>query len=113
MMVPEKGGKEMKLMNAFSLNMLAEFPAQPLFEEMHIDEVRKVLSDGFESTVGHADTAAVYTDVLGMHVPAVRSTVSLKKGDLAIIGQYRGPRLPEGAHVLPEGATIQWLRLTV
>ena len=103
----------MKLMNAFSLNMLAEFPAQPLFQEIALEEVREVLAGGFESTVGHADTAAVYTDVLGMEVPAMRSTVSLKKGDLAIIGQYRGPRLPEGAHKLPEGATIQWLRLKV
>jgi hypothetical protein len=55
----------------------------------------------------------VYADVLGIDVPAVRSTVSLKKGDTAIIGQYRGPRLPEGSSKLPEGATIQWLRLTV
>ncbi len=100
-------------MNAFSLNMLADFPAQPLFEEIALAEVRVALAGGFESTVGHADTAAVYTDVLGFHVPAVRSTVSLTKGDTAIIGQYRGPRLPEGAHTLPEGATIQWLRLSV
>jgi len=100
-------------MNAFSLNMLAVFPARPMFEEISLEEVRIVLASGFESTVGHADTAAVYTDVLGIHVPAVRSTVSLNKGDTAIIGQYRGPRLPEGAHTLPEGATIQWLRLIV
>lgn len=103
----------MKLLNAFSLNMLTVFPAQPLFEEIPLEEVRTALADGFESTVGHADTAAVFTDVLGIKVPAIRSTIILNKGDVAIIGQYRGPRLPEGAHQLPEGATIQWLRMTV
>ncbi|HCC06327.1 TPA: hypothetical protein DEP94_03160 [Candidatus Nomurabacteria bacterium] len=105
--------KMKKLMNAFSLNMLADLPAQPLFEEIKLEGVRIELADGFESTVGHPDTADVYTNVIGMKVPCVRSTVSLKKGDVAIIGQYRGPRLPEGAKQLPEGATIQWLRMTV
>jgi hypothetical protein len=102
-----------KIMNAFSLNMLAELPASPLFEEITLEQVRVELADGFESCVGHADTAAVYTDVLGMEVPAVRSTISLVKGEVVVIGQYRGPRLPEGCHILPEGATIQWIRLTV
>jgi len=103
----------MRLINSFSANMLAAFPVQPLFEEISLQEAKLALANGFESSVGHADTAAVYADVLGMEVPAVRSTVALEKGDLAIIGQYRGPRLPEGASTLPEGATIQWLRLTV
>jgi hypothetical protein len=38
-----------------------------------------------------------------------RVNVSLKPGDAAIVGQYIGPRLPEGATTLPEGATIKWL----
>lgn len=103
----------MKLLNAFSLNMLAEFPVQPLFEEIPLTEVRAMLATGFESAVGHADTASVFTDVLDLPVNTVRATVVLKKGDVAIVGQYRGPRLPEGAVHLPEGATIQWLRMTV
>jgi hypothetical protein len=103
----------MFLLNAFSLNMLAEFPAQPLFEEISLDEVQKSLEDGFTSAVGHADTAAVFSSQLGIEVPANRTTVSLKKGDTAVIGQYRGPRLPEGATTLPEGASIVWLQVTV
>ena len=103
----------MLLLNAFSLNMLAEFPAQPLFEEISLDEAQKSLADGFASVVGHADTAAVFSDQLGIEVPTNRTTVSLKKGDVATIGQYRGPRLPEGATILPEGASIVWLRVTV
>jgi hypothetical protein len=103
----------MLLLNAFSLNMLADYPAQPLFEEVPLDEVRSALAAGFESAVGHPDTARVFTDTLGFEVPANRANVSLSKGDIAVIGQYRGPRLPEGATTLPEGATIQWLRVTV
>jgi len=103
----------MQLLNSFSLNMLAAFPAQPLFEEITLEEARAVLAAGFESAVGHADTAAILGEQLGVPVPAVRSTVSLCKGEVAIVGQYRGPRLPEGATRLPDGATIQWLRVTV
>jgi hypothetical protein len=36
----------MFLLNSFSLNMLAEFPAQPLFEEISLDEARE-LPDGW------------------------------------------------------------------
>jgi hypothetical protein len=89
------------LLNAFSLNMLAEFPAQPLFEEISIDEAQKVLGEGFASAVGHADTAAVISNLVGLEVSAPRQTVSLRKGDTALIAQYRGSRLPEGATTLP------------
>ncbi len=103
----------MKVTNAFSLNMLASLTGSVTFREMSLEEARKLLEGGLESSVGHADTAAVYADVLGMEIPAVRSTVSLQKGDTVVIGQYRGPRMPEGTKHLPEGATIQWVLLTV
>lgn len=103
----------MQVLNSFSPNMLGSFPATVSFKEISVEHVRQELAGGVESSVGHSDTAAVYTDVLGIQVPAVRSTISLQPGDTAIIGQYRGPRLPEGARTLPEGATIQWLCLKV
>jgi hypothetical protein len=106
-------GGTMKLLNSFSLNMLAELPARPAFEELSLAEAREALDRGFESAVGHADTAAVFSDVLGIEVLTVRNTVTLKKGDAAIVGQYRGPRLPEGTKQLPSGATIQWVKVTV
>jgi len=61
-----------------------------------------------KSAVGHESTAAVFASVLGMDIPYNRETVKLKDGDFAIIGQYIGPRLEEGATELPEGAAIQW-----
>lgn len=105
--------KPVLLLNAFSLNMLASLPAQPLFEEISLDEARTTLAEGFSSAVGHTDTAALYADVLGMPVKAERVTIALRKGDRLVIGQYRGPRLPEGCSTLPVGATIQWLRVTI
>jgi len=103
----------MYLLNAFSPNMLAAFPATAKFEEISLSEARAMLAADLMSAVGHADTAAVFADVLGLPVPANRTTVVLNKGDVAVIGQYRGPRLPEGCTTLPAGATIQWLRLSV
>ena|SRR3989344_4883006 len=101
------------VLNAFSLNMLAALPARPLFEEITLDEARAALADGFTSAVGHRDTAAVLSAELGIPVAENRVTVALAEGDLAIVGQYRGPRLPEGATALPEGARIQWVRVTL
>ena len=78
-----------------------------------LDEAREAFADSVESAVGHADTAAVLGEQLGVAVPVNRTTVSLLKGDVAIIGQYRGPRLPEGCTALPDGASIAWLRVTI
>lgn len=60
------------------------------------------------SAVGHADTAAVMSGILGTEVPANRISVRLRSEDALLVGQYSGPRLPEGAKTLPEGARIKW-----
>lgn len=98
----------MYLLNAFSLNMVVEPSGTIEFFEISLDEARADLAAGFESAVGHADTAAVFGDVLGVEVPANRITVSLNPGDQMVVGQYRGPRLAEGTTSLPANATIRW-----
>jgi hypothetical protein len=103
----------MKILNAFSLNMIAAFPATIKVEEVSLDQAKGLATAGLDSAVGHADTAAVFGSVLGVQVPAARVTVSLAKGETVLVGQYRGPRLPEGTTTLPEGATIQWCLVTV
>lgn len=103
----------MKLLNAFSLNMLAAFPADVAVREISLDEAKALAAAGLESAVGHPTTAVVFGSVIGKAVETSRSTVTLVKGETVLVGQYRGPRLPEGATVLPEGATIQWLLVTV
>jgi hypothetical protein len=103
----------MRLLNAFSLNMVVEPLGSLLFREIPLDEARAILAAGFESAVGHADTAAVMADQLGMAVPANRTTIAFHKGDRAVVGQYKGPRLPEGATTLPAGASIAWYLIEV
>ena len=100
------------VLNAFSLNMLGTFPASINIEEVTLEQAR-VLVEGAESSVGHADTAAVMSSMLGYTVPANRTTVALAAGETALVGQYKGPRLEEGTVELPEGATIQWLLVTI
>ena len=96
----------MFLLNAFSLNMIVGNA------DIVVREITQVTAASLAaictSAVGHADTAAVFSSVLGVEVPCSRATVALKEGDAALVGQYSGPRLPEGANCLPKGATIKW-----
>jgi hypothetical protein len=62
--------------------------------------------DGTERS--YADTAAVFTTLLSRPVAAQRLTLRLEYDDIVLVGQYVGPRLPEGATTLPEGARIEW-----
>ena len=68
---------------------------------------------GFTSIVGHADTAAVFSSLLGLDVPTNRATFLLEEGVTLFVGQYKGPRLPEGATSLPEGAKVEWAMVTL
>ena len=101
----------MYILNAFSLNMIVGNA------DISVREVTQSVAAGLAadcvSAVGHADTAAVFSSVLGVEIPCNRATVALKDGDLALVGQYSGPRLPEGATSLPEGATIKWVVVEV
>jgi hypothetical protein len=104
------------LCNAFSFNML---PADLLSEgvtvhvrELPLAEARR-LAEGMPSVVGHADTAAIFSGLLDREVPVNRATLQVKRATSLLVGQYSGPRLPEGARTLPEGATIKWLLVTV
>jgi hypothetical protein len=64
------------------------------------------------SAVGHADTAAIIGGLVGAEVPMARVSVPvLKDGDTHLLALYQGPRLPEGATTLPEGASLQFYRL--
>ena len=103
----------MKILNAFSLNMIPRFPADIHVREIPLGEAQRVAAKEFDSAVGYAETAAVFSEQLGATVETRRVTVSLAKGETALVGQYRGPRLPEGATSLPSGATILWFTVTV
>jgi hypothetical protein len=91
----------MYLLNAFSLQMINEFPTNVKFEEV------ETLPNGLVSAIGHQDTA----NVLG--VPMNRVNVSLSKGDVAYIAQLQGGRLPEGATTLPNGFTFKFIKVSI
>lgn len=96
------------LSNAFSINMLDQ---SETVQFKRMDQPPTL--ETFTSAVGHADTAAVFSSVLNQCIEANRCTVTLSKGDTLIVGQYSGPRLPEGATSLPEGATIIWWEVSL
>jgi len=106
------------ILNAFSLNMLdptvvagsikfARLPgANAAFASLA--DVRRGGTKQIIAAVGHADTARLFSQELGEEIVAARATVAMSVGDMALVGQYVGTRLPEGATSLPEGARIDW-----
>jgi hypothetical protein len=103
--------------NAFSLNMLSSLPLNVRVSEVKKHDFKNLINllneEGYTSAVGHADTAAILSNQLGIHIPMNRVTVSLEAGDGLLVGQYVGPRLEEGTTTLPEGATIKWLLVSI
>ena len=98
----------MLLLNAFSLNMFNPSSCFPIFREVSIDYVKNT---SLESAIGHADTAKILSGILEMDISTNRISVALDSGDLAFVAQYIGPRLPEGATQLPDGARIKFYLL--
>ena len=103
--------------NAFSLNMLSlevgitDLQVCPTSPECIRQEIEE--AGGFTSIVGHADTAAIFSSLLGLDVPCNRATFLLEEDVILFVGQYKGPRLPEGATTLPEGAKVEWAMVTI
>lgn len=103
--------------NAFSLNMMPlEVGATDLqvckVSPEYIREEIKEAGD-FASIVGHVDTAAIFSSLLGLDVTCNRATFTLEEDVVLFVGQYKGPRLPEGATTLPEGAKVEWAMVTI
>jgi len=94
--------------NAFSLNMIYGFPAIFTVVEVSIEQAAEYASYA-NSYVGHKDTAVVFSNILGVQILENRSSFLLDRGEGLLVGQYTGPRLPEGATKLPQGASIHWL----
>ena len=98
--------------NAFSLNMVNSDCTITL-KMLSLNEVSGILGNyRFRSIVGHNDTAVLFSNVLGVHIPCNRETFLLKNETL-IVGQYKGPRLEEGATKLPQDASIKWMQVEI
>jgi len=103
------------LANAFSLSMLARHTVTLRCDPITPEQARSLLRDAQEwvSCVGHEDTARIYSKILAVDVPARRVSVSLAPWDTLLVGQYSGPRLPEGVTTLPPGARVDWWVIVV
>ena len=102
---------------AFTFNMVEDLTninveANPIsWEEMDacLFAMKKQHSEFVEviNGMGHESTS----QMLGEH--SYRRSLSLKKGDILYIPQYRGPRLPEGETKLPKGALLVPIRVEI
>ncbi len=96
--------------NSFSFNMV-KMENFMLVRAEKIDKTN--IPRDIVSAIGHADTAKIVSNVLGFEVPCNRMQINLKYGDVLFVAQYKGSRLPEGATCLPEGATLDFLKIQV
>src|SRR5690606_23749647 len=106
-----RGAMTLYIGNAFALSMLpasADDHSIVLYQDATIDRAREYAAQPHVSCVGHADTARLMSDVLGVELETRRCSIQLEPGDQILVAQYSGPRLPEGATALPEGATFRW-----
>lgn len=101
------------LSNAFSLQMIAGMLSEVVVPQIEKVSATEVAGAEFVSVVGHPDTAAVVGDILGKNVVFNRCNLSLSKGDVLYVAQLMGGRLPEGATTLPEGFTLEFIKVTL
>ena len=73
----------------------------------------KELGAGVTSVFGHPDIARIAGNELDCSIPVHRVSITLAPADTLYVCQYVGSRLPEGATVLPEGAHVEWFKITV
>jgi hypothetical protein len=99
--------------NAFSLNMLPAdlLPATISVQEVMLEEVASAAPEA-TSAIGHQSLINILRSKFGLNIEANRISVSLSGEDVLYVVQYIGPRLPEGATTLPEGAQIKFLKVT-
>ena len=97
------------LSNAFSLQMVKDFPTTVKVEEVSPSNI----PEEAVSCIGHIDTASVVGNILKRDVPVNRVNVTLERGDELFVAQLTGGRLPEGSTTLPEGFKLKFLKVCI
>ena len=94
--------------NAFSLQMVAD---NAIICKVEVSPEQVPVNA--ESIIGHKDTAAVVSTILGREVHCNRESVMLSDEDVLYVAQVVGGRLPEGATTIPDGMELKFYRITV
>jgi hypothetical protein len=66
------------------------------YRQIELEDVRRLIDRGFESAIGHLDTAKVLSELLGITIPRRRVDYRQLPGEAAIVFELSS-RLPEGA----------------
>jgi len=103
--IPIRG--KIYLANAFSLSMVEQLlqrsPVTLRLERINTETVKFFLtSQSFISAIGHAATANALSKILGINIPANRTTITMSEGDLLIVFQLSIGRLPPGKELTEE-----------
>jgi hypothetical protein len=104
------------LTNAFSIQMIYGTLLKDIGDNASVNF--KVVSPkdvpaSAESFVGHADAANILTGILGRKVAMNRASNKLSHGDVVYVAQFVGGRLPEGATTLPEGCSLEFIKVSI
>lgn len=115
---PATEKEDIKMSQSYLLNAIpgALIPADGItlrIAPVGAEEVGAGLARGdVMSAVGHADTANLIGALVGAPCAATRISVpALQAGDRHLLALYQGPRLPEGATTLPEGASLAFYEM--
>lgn len=101
------------LVNAFSVNMLNGDNQAVDFCPISGEEARNLLVHGFKSFIGHDSTASILSHTLGLDVEFNRQSYRFMPRDTVVLAQYTGPRLPDHAIQIPEGAKIFFWKICI
>lgn len=99
----------MYITNAFSINMVKGNNTVSM-EEIGSEEVQKM---ELVSAIGHDDTAAVVSNILGKDLKESRITLTLAPGTEIIVAQLRGERLPKGSTKLPDNCELKFYKVGI
>lgn len=93
--------------NVFTFGFLANKNVDIKSRQITWEEFDQALQGEFVNYMGHEDVA----HMVGLEQN--RISISVVSGDVVYLAQYDGPRLAEGATVLPEGATLVPIRVEI
>lgn len=85
------------MVTILNTSILTEFGSYN-YEPLTLEESKSLISEGFNSAVGHQSTCDILSNLLGVTVPMNRIQYSQNVGDLALVFKLKGR--PEEGKIL-------------